>query len=271
MGEREFNAFVSQKISISPEIIILRIVPDGWELPEFKSGQYAVLGLPGSAPRTDMADREDTVADPEKFILRAYSVASASKQKEYLELYITLVRSGSLTPRIFAMKSGDKIHLAPKIKGVFTIDDLPPETNLILIGTGTGLAPYMSMTRSHLRLGENRKFAVIHGARHSWDLGYRSELMTLRNIADNFTYIPVVSRPGEEVVPWGGEVGYVQNIWERELIKNAWGFRPLPENTHIFLCGNPAMIESAVAVLGKAGFKEHSKKSPGEIHLEKYW
>ncbi|MFQ6609988.1 MAG: ferredoxin--NADP reductase [Fidelibacterota bacterium] len=271
MATREYNAYISQKINVSPEIIILRIVPDGWELPDFKPGQYAVLGLPGSTPRIEFSDPEDTLPDPEKFILRAYSVASASRQKEYLELYITLVRSGALTPRLFSLNPGDKIHLAPKIKGVFTIDDLPSNLNLILMGTGTGLAPYMSMIRTGIKTGGDRKIAVIHGARHSWDLGYRSELMTIRNITGNFTYIPIISRPQLEVVPWSGETGYVQQVWDRELIEKDWGFKPTPENTHIFLCGNPGMITSAVEIFGKSGFKEHSKKSPGEIHLEKYW
>ncbi|NQU68246.1 MAG: ferredoxin--NADP reductase [Candidatus Marinimicrobia bacterium] len=271
MSNREFNAYISQKISVSPEIIILRIVPDGWDLPEFDPGQYAVLGLPGSAPRVELSDADESPVDPDKFILRAYSVASASRQKEYLELYVTLVRSGALTPRLFALNPGDKIHLAPKIKGVFTINELPSDLNLVLMGTGTGLAPYMSMIRSCIRPGEKRKFAVVHGARHSWDLGYRSELMTIRNITDNLAYIPIISRPKLEMVPWAGEVGYVQQVWDRNLISDQWGFQPTPENTHVFLCGNPGMIESAVTLLASHGFKEHSKRSPGEVHLEKYW
>ena len=127
------------------------------------------------------------------------------------------------------------------------------------------------MIRTGIQRGEDRKIAVVHGARHSWDLGYRSELMTIRNITGYFTYIPIISRPQMEVVPWSGETGYVQQIWDRGLIEKDWGFKPTHENTHIFLCGNPSMIMSAVETLGKSGFKEHSKKSPGEIHLEKYW
>ncbi|GEM_PF-4066103 len=51
MAAVELNARVLQRIEITPELMILRVVPDGWELPEFKPGQFTVLGLPGSAPR----------------------------------------------------------------------------------------------------------------------------------------------------------------------------------------------------------------------------
>ncbi|NOZ08103.1 MAG: ferredoxin--NADP reductase [FCB group bacterium] len=268
--QRELNAYISQKISVSPELIILRIIPDGWDLPDFEPGQYAVIGLPGSAPRIELCDPEEDT-NPDKFILRAYSIASASVHKEYLELYIALVRSGSLTPRLFALEAGDQIHLAPKMKGVFILDKIPVRKNVVMLGTGTGLAPYMSMIRSALRPGSGRRFAVIHGARHSWDLGYRSELITLNGMMDNFSYIPIISRPDAELTPWGGITGYVQDVWEMDIIRRNWGFEPTPDNTHIFLCGNPGMIESALDVLGKHNFIEHNRKQDGQIHLEKYW
>jgi len=48
-----------------------------------------------------------------------------------------------------------------------------------MVGTGTGLAPYMSMLRSELVCNDARQFVVVHGARYSWDLGYRTELTGL--------------------------------------------------------------------------------------------
>ncbi len=273
MASREYNAVVSEPVFVTSETIILRITTDGWELPDYKPGQFAVLGLPGNAPRTELSDPEvgEELPDPDKFIARAYSIASSSRNKDYLEFYITLVRSGALTPRLFALKRGDKIHLGPKMSGMFTLNEIPEESNVILMGTGTGVAPYISMIRTCLAPGQARKFAVIHGARHSWDLGYRAELTTLMHMVENFYYLPMISRPSEEIIPWGGETGYVQNSWERRLVAEEWGFQPTPENSHIFLCGNPDMVEFTLTLLEKHGFKEHSKKSPGQVHLERYW
>jgi len=268
---RDYNAVVSEIMFVTSEHMVLRVVPDGWEMSDYVPGQFATLGLPGGSSRIPLSDPESEVPDPDKFIVRAYSIASSSVHKKYLEFYITLVRSGGLTPRLFALQRGDRLHLGPKITGVFTLDRIPEEANAVLIATGTGVAPYMSMIRTFLTPESSRRFTVVHGARHSWDLGYRSELATLSRMLPHFHYIPVVSRPEEEITPWGGETGHVQQIWDRGIIAEQWGLEPTPDNTHVFLCGNPGMIESAVEVLAADGFKEHTKKEPGQVHLERYW
>ncbi len=271
MAEPALNAVVALRNEISPWLIILRVVPDGWSLPSFIPGQFGVLGLPGSAGRCALSEPEETPADPAKLIRRAYSIASSSRTREYIEFYVALVTTGALTPRLFALKIGDRVWLSPKITGIFTLEQVPAHKNVVLIATGTGLAPYMSMLTTHLVCGSPRRFAVLHGARHSWDLGYRSELMTLQHLCPNFIYTPVISRPQNEPVAWPGVTGYVQDLWNEGVIDKAWGFHPTPENTHVFLCGSPSMIEGTVEILGVEGFTEHSAKQPGQIHVERYW
>ncbi|VAX22425.1 Ferredoxin--NADP(+) reductase [hydrothermal vent metagenome] len=271
MSNDECNAVVIQRVEVSPGLMIMRVRPNSGELADFKPGQFGVLGLPGSAPRFEVSDPEDELPNPDKLIKRAYSVASSSVSKEYIEFYISIVRSGALTPRLFALGAGDKLFMAPKFKGVFTIENAPETANIVMISTGTGLAPYMSFIRTKLpKSSKERRFAIIHGARHSWDLGYRSELITLSNVCSNFTYIPSVSRPNEEHVEWTGVAGYVQDVWKSGVVEKVWGFAPTPENSHIFLCGNPAMVEAALSLVEGAGFREHKKKEPGEVHLEKW-
>ena len=267
----DLNAIVVQNIEVSPGLGILRVVPDGWELSDFTPGQFTVLGLPGSAPRCKICDPEDEVRDPQKLIKRAYSIASSSVAKEFLEFYIVLVPSGVLTPRLFNLAAGGRVWLSPKSTGLFTLDDAPEEKHIVLVSTGTGLAPYMSMLRTQLACGGPCRFAVLHGVRHSWDLGYRSELMTLRRMYSNFTYVPIISRSKEEVAVWGGETGYIQDLWKRMPLEQSWGFRLSPADTDVFVCGNPSMIEDMVEILEGEGFKEHKKNAPGQIHVERYW
>jgi ferredoxin--NADP+ reductase len=267
----ELNARVSQRIEVAPHLIILRVVPGKMPLPDFVPGQFALLGLPGSAPRYRYSDPEEKTPDPEKLIKRAYSIASSSVEKQYVEFYITLLRSGALTPRLFALNIGDRVWLSTKFTGMFTLADLPDYVNVIMVATGTGLAPYMSMIRTNLDCQSSQRVAVLHGARHSWDLGYHSELVTMQRLCGNFTYVPIISRPGEEPLQWGGNVGYVQDLWKRKVLDSDWGFHPEPANTHFFLCGNPSMIETMSAVLAGEGFNEHSKKGKGEVHIERYW
>ena len=271
MAAAEANARVLQRVDVASGLMILRVRPEGWEAPGFKAGQYTVLGLPGSAPRTTYSDPEEVPPQPEKRILRAYSAASSSKEGEYLEFYITLVRSGALTPRLFALEPGDPLWVSPKMVGMFTLDQVPRDQNVIFLATGTGLAPYMSMLRTHLTDFRDKNITVVHAARHSWDLGYRSELLTLQHLCRNFSYSPVISRPQSEPAPWQGAAGYVQDLWQSGVITRRWGGPPDPQNTHIFLCGSPQMIDDTVTMLQGEGYTEHTKKEPGQIHVERYW
>jgi ferredoxin--NADP+ reductase len=250
---------------------VIRVVPDGWELPAFKPGQFAVLGLPPEAERCEDSDPEEDAGTPGELIRRAYSIASSSVSREYLEFYINLVHSGLLTPRLFALKAGDRVWLGPKITGTFTLDQAPPDSNVALVATGTGLAPYMSMLRTMLHDIGDRRFAVLLGARHSWDLGYHAELVTMERLCEQFHYLPSVSRPLEEVVPWTGHVGYVMDLWRSGALAESWGSKPTPASTRVFLCGNPRMIEDMLVLLADDGFREHSRKEPGEVYVEKYW
>ncbi len=267
----QLNAIVSQRIEVASGLIVLRVKPDGWQLPQWKSGQFGILGLPVSAQRIKLSDPEEAELKPDKLIKRAYSISSSSEETDYLEFFITLVHSGALTPRLFHLQPGDRVFLGERISGMFTLDRVPEGTNLIFIGTGTGLAPYMSMLRGEIECDANRQTAVLLGARHSWDLGYRGELIAMQRFCPTFHYLPVVSRPEEEIVPWSGQQGYVQGLWESEKFSKIWGGRPSPDDTHIMICGNPGMIEGMLKVLAAEGFREHKKKEPGQVHVEKYW
>ncbi|HEY5122620.1 MAG TPA: ferredoxin--NADP reductase [Ignavibacteria bacterium] len=271
MAIPELNSVIQQKVEVAPGLSIIRVSPLNWILPPFKAGQFTVLGLLPESPRFQYSDKEEMIPDPSKLILRAYSIASSSLEKQYIEFYIRLVNSGSLTPRIFALNIDDKIWMSPKFTGMFTISEIPRDQNIIFFGTGTGLAPYMSMLRSDLVCNENRKYAVVHGARNSWDLGYRSELLTIERLCQNFTYINTISLPENEPMQWNGFTGHVEDIWKNGILQECWKIDITPENTHMFLCGHPIMIMNMMNSLEKENFKEHKKNAPGKIHLEKYW
>jgi ferredoxin--NADP+ reductase len=271
MAKAELNAILKERIEVAPGLGMFRIAPDGWELPRWTPGQYCAIGLPASAPRASRTEPDPEGGDPARFIRRAYSMASSPLARDHVELFVNLVPSGEFTPRLFALKPGDRLWLGPKFTGLFTMRDVPRDRNVALVGTGTGLAPYMSMLRTELESDDHRRVAVLHGARHSWELGYTAELYTMARLCRNFTYLPAVSRPAQELVPWGGATGHVQALWTGGALDRAWGFHPTPEDTHVFLCGNPAMIDDMVALLGREGYREHTPRAPGQIHLERYW
>ena len=264
-----YNAVLTGREEINPQLHIVRVESEA-PLFDFKPGQFAVLGLLGAAPRVPEASAEDPLPDPAKLIRRAYSISSSSVEKGYLEFYITLVASGALTPRLFALGYGSRLFLGPKASGLFTLDRVAPGKAIVLVATGTGLAPYMSMLRTLLIEDTQRPFVVLHGARYSWDLGYRAELETLARFRPNFTYIPTITRP-EEDAHFHGPVGRIQTLLEAGLVEQRSGVQLDAAVADVFLCGNPEMIQIVKELLAPRGYTADQGKVSGTLHVEEYW
>ncbi|MCP4897818.1 MAG: ferredoxin--NADP reductase [bacterium] len=268
MGD-QMNATITKRQEINHGLLVLQVTPDA-ELSPFKAGQYTVLGMQGSAARSPHAEPEEPQADPEKLIKRAYSIASSSLGGEYLEFYVALVRTGALTPRLFAAKEGDRVWLGPKVVGMFTLDDVRPDNDLVLVATGTGMAPYLSMLRSAYEFDANRTTIVCHAARVSWDLGYRADLEGLEARYPNFHYLPIIDEHDRDT-KWTGEVGYVSRFVTEGTIADRLGHDFDPTRTSVFLCGNPLMIDSMMELLTERGFTKHTRRNPGTLFVEEYW
>lgn len=264
-----YNATVIGREEINPQLVVFRVRPDQ-ELFEFRPGQFAVLGMLGGAPRVEEAAAEETPAEPDKLIRRAYSIASASVERRYLEFYLTLITSGALTPRLFALAHGGRLFLGPKASGVFTLDQVPAEKAVVLIATGTGLAPYISMLRTLLISDTRRRFVVLHGARYSWDLGYRAELESLARLRPNLTYIPSITRPDQDP-HFIGFTGRIQTLLEQGVVERESGVVLDPTQTEVFLCGNPDMVRIATTFLQEKSFAPKGGTGPATIHVEEYW
>jgi ferredoxin--NADP+ reductase len=247
---RHYNATVTKKIQLTEDLLIVRVLPDNG-VHQFTPGQYVALGLVVSSSENDTP----------KLIKRAYSIGSSPNERGFLEFYIAIVTDGALTPSIRNLSEGDKLFCAPKITGHFTLESVPNEANLILISTGTGIAPFVSMITTPTTWQHNRQITMIHGVRYLRDLGYRAEIEEMQKTYPNLHYFPVVSREDSTAT----HRGYVQ-----DLIKSG-KVSANPASDHVLLCGNPAMITDVEALLVERGFIVHSKKTPGNLHHEKYW
>lgn len=255
------NATISARQNLTDSLFILKVKPDKPSAP-FEAGQYVALGLPASYPRDPRFGANSVELNAEKLVKRAYSLASAPEHPEELEFCIVVVPEGVFTPRLTVLKPGDRIFVAPKIVGHFTLREVPGQKNLIFISTGTGIAPFLSMLRSKDFWSTYSAVTIIHGVRQSKELCYRQELEGFVRQHPGMRYLPTVSRPDPA---WQGQTGYVQGFIERsQVLFN-------PESDHIFVCGNPAMITEVRELAEARGFQQHSKKSPGNLHIEEYW
>jgi ferredoxin--NADP+ reductase len=128
----------------------------------------------------------------------------------------------------------------------------------------------MSMLRTLLVNDDERHFVVLHGARYSWDLGYRAELETLARLRKHFTYIPSITRP-ESDPHFRGHTGRVQTLLAEGIIEQSSGLSLDPHQTDVFLCGNPDMIQAVKEILLAKGYVATKGKAPGNLHVEEYW
>src|SRR5678816_175930 len=155
----------------------------------FMSGQFVMVGL---------------VKEDGKPLVRAYSIASPSWHEE-LEFYSIKVPDGPLTSRLQNIKVGDPILIGRKPTGTLVLDGLKPGKRLWMLGTGTGLAPWLSLARDPEVYDRFETVVVTHTVREVGDLNYRDlferelaedEILS-EVIGDNLHYYPTVTR--EEV------------------------------------------------------------------------
>ncbi len=217
---------------------------------DFKPGQFMNLGLqlPGG------------------FVSRSYSLASAPG--EPLEVLLARVGEGALTPALFELQVGGAVTLDDKPQGFFTFDYVPPHQELWLLATGTGLGPFLAMLRAGAAFERARRVVLVHGTRGASDLANRVELEALAAAKpEAFRYVPVLSREPEPALAQGR---LTQLLTSGELEARAETALSA-ESAHVMLCGNPAMIDEVIALLGARGMKRHRQRTPGHITTEKYW
>jgi ferredoxin/flavodoxin---NADP+ reductase len=263
----EYNATVISKIMVTPDIMVLRVNTDTSRA-EFESGQYTVLGLYGREGRSPNSEVERTETQPEKLIRRAYSISSHRSAGSEMEFYISQVKTGQLTPRLFNLQEGDRLYASERIVGMFKLSETPSDMDITMVATGTGIAPYISFLRSHIVENQNIKMAVIHGAAHQWDLGYYSELKFLASTFSNFYYLPTLTDPDKT---WQGYDLWIEEMLDQKILQEKTGIVIAPEKTHFFLCGNPNMAQGISAWLGdNHNYTKHSRKAPGALHVEEF-
>src|SRR5579872_3272491 len=160
----------------------------------FKPGQYATLGI----------------EEEGKVVERSYSICSSPHEPE-VEFFFELVMRGRVTPPLYHRQVGDTLLMRRNARGTFTFDNKSSRKQHLLVCTVTGVAPYVSMARSLAREARHgthhpAKVVVMQAASRSWEFAYREELEALAIEFPWLTYIPVVSRPWEDI-EWKGDVG----------------------------------------------------------------
>lgn len=272
--EDALNATIIDRQDLTGEISVIRVRPARGLAPDFLPGQFIKLGLPRGGTEAPVIARSGRERVGPRLVRRAYSIASSPRDRDALEFLLVRVQTGKLTPKIWTVDVGGCIWMDDCAAGRFTLEPVPPDKDIIMVATGTGVAPFVSMLRTHAGRQRWRRAVLVNGVRYAADLAYRDELETLARTVSGFHYLPMVSREppvSEGGSEWRGLRGRVQQVLEPATFESLTGVPPVPRDCHVMLCGNPDMIVDVQRMLEAGGFRAHSPTQPGNLHFERYW
>ena len=222
----------------------------------FRSGEFVMIGLLG---------------DNGKPLLRAYSIASPSWDDE-LEFYSIKVPDGPLTSKLQNIKIGDDIILKTKPVGTLVVDALIPGKRLFMLSTGTGFAPFASLTRDPEVYEKFEEIIVTHTCRDVAELDYSKQLTQgLANdpligemVEGKLKYYPTTTRELSEYQ------GRITNLIESGKVFKDLGIDELnPETDRVMLCGSMDFNTDVRKILEERGFEEGANSKPATFVLEK--
>lgn len=258
------------KKTLTDDLAIFRFEHvDHSPIDDFKPGQFVNLGLK---------------LDEQEVTHRAYSLASSPHEKKYYEFYIKHKEHptlGKFTTALFNMNLGDLVSLQSP-RGAFTIeekpDGTPDERQMILVSSGTGLAPFMSYILYFKKIGTSKKIILLHGVSYAQELGYRELLESLsleKNDLWDFTYVPTVSRPHDKLSEnWNGNTGRVESLLSgidqhKSKLEQILGKSITSDNSFVYLCGYKSMIDYVTAMLSPLDFvPSHNKRKDGTFDIK---
>ena len=204
---------VHDKDVLAPNVVRLRLEPEttfSW-----RAGQFVNVRHPSG-------------------VVRSYSAASLPDEDYYLELHVGRTPGGLVSGWLAdEVAPGDVLDLQGPLGSCF-YDPEQRERPLLLLGTGTGLAPLVGVARDALTSGHRGDVFLYHGAREPSGLYLDDELRELERAHGNFRYAPCVSRVAS---PRGAARGRVTDVaFARHDDLRGW---------LLYAAGNPEMVHDA--------------------------
>ncbi len=221
----------------------------------FKSGQFSMIGL--------LVDG--------KPLLRAYSMVSANWE-EHLQFLSIKVQDGPLTSRLQHIAVGDTVLIGRKPVGTLLAESLLPGRNLYLVGTGTGLAPFMSLIKDPETYEPFERVVLVHGVRQAAELAYQTEIaeeLHAHELLGEFTrdkliYYPTVTREDFR------NKGRVTDLMFSNKLPADLGLPPVDRaHDRVMLCGSPGLLADFGAWFEQGAWVEGTNTKQGEYVIEK--
>ena len=221
---RQYIARVSAMERLAPEVMKLTLrVEHGGRL-RWHAGQYIDVLLEGGRKRS-------------------FSFATAPTGGDTIELHVRLIPGGFFTPRVFdSMKPGELLRFEGPL-GSFHLREEGARP-IIFVAGSTGFAPVKSMLEHAFARGIRRPMRLYWGVRHREDLYAAALCESWAREHPNFTFVPVLSEPGEADA-WTGRTGLVHEAVLQDF--------PDLSGHQVYACGSVQMVESVAPALASHG------------------
>jgi CDP-4-dehydro-6-deoxyglucose reductase len=179
---------------------------------DFRAGQYVTILREGG-------------------LARSYSIASLPEDSE-IELHVRRIAGGKMSGWLHEeARTGDRVSVLGPSGECFYVPG-KAEQPLLLVGTGTGLAPLYGILRDALRHGHRGPIHLFHGAVHAGGLYLVEELRRLVDLHSHLAYTPAVlnGTESEDLT-----VGPIDQVVLKRLPKLS-GWRG-------YVCGDPTLVQ----------------------------
>lgn len=230
LHSKSLSLLVSSISDTGKNAKVIRFVSENGYLPPFEAGQYINIFTEIDGVRTS----------------RPYSISSSPKQRAYYEITVARIKDGFVSDFLLDdIKVGDKFE-ANGPAGVFRFQPVFHSRKSLFLAGGSGITPFLSMTREIVDSALDRDVVMLYGCRSSKAALYDEELRLYSEKYPNFKYHLVVSENDDS---WNGETGFI----DRNLIK-----RLVPDYAErtCYICGPQVMNDFCKKELEDLGLPE---------------
>lgn len=230
LHSKSLSLLVSSISDTGKNAKVIRFVSENGYLPPFEAGQYINIFTEIDGVRTS----------------RPYSISSSPKQRAYYEITVARIKDGFVSDFFLDdVKVGDRFE-ANGPAGVFRFQPVFHSRKLLFLAGGSGITPFLSMTREIVDAALDRDVVMLYGCRSSKAALYDEELRAYSEKYPNFKYHLIVS---DEDDSWNGETGFI----DRNLI-----MRLVPDYAErtCYICGPQVMNDFCKKELEELGLPE---------------
>lgn len=226
MGIQTYTASVSRVRDLTHDVRELEMVLVEPKDLSFKPGQFISFEV-----------RKEGFPVP---VVRPYSIASPPAQQGRVTLVFNLVAGGPGSTYLYGLRVGDRTTFKGPAGSFYLKDD--GTRDLLLVATGTGIAPIRSMILAQLERQTSQALTLFWGLRSQRDLYYQEEFQSLAGQHPRFSFVATLSQPE---AGWTGVTGRVTALVQDRITS--------VRNLAAYLCGNGGMIREVTALLQGQG------------------